>query len=242
MFTVFILSSLGQLPKGAITGPGFIFAYILPYAVTVKGSGTSFQTVRIAVTEETPYENDIGSLYASFKKCREKWEKTAPKGSRPLKLPNKDTLGMDPKKMRWQQFVEKIAEDRKLQEDKKKFSDLIFVYWTRNTRACDQDIILNFFPRIPHHYMQTLSGSVGFGEEQIVLLDNTQIDNLRMNFLTHRVTNCYTVLKIAKVPLAMAQISDATGGASEDDIPVFLPYHKISREESFETLPSALKL
>ena len=201
----------------------------------------SFQAVRIGVTEETPYENDIGALYSSFKKSREKWEKTAPKGSRPLKLPNKETLGMDPKKMRWQQFVEKIAEDKKVQEDKKRFSDLIFVYWTRNTRACDQDILLSFFPKVPHHYMQALCGSAGFGEEQIILLDNTQIDNLRMNFMTHRVTNCYTVLKIAKLRFALAQISNGTGGSSEDDIPVFLPNHRISEEQSFETLPSALK-
>ena len=238
----FILSSLGQFPKGAVTGPGFIFAYILPYEVGVKGSSTSFHTVRIGVTEETPYENDIGALYTSFKKCREKWEKTAPKGSRGLKLPNKDSLGMDPKKMRWQQFVEKIAEDKKLPEDKKKFSDLVFVYWTRNTRACDQDIILNFLPRVPHHYMQALSGAVGFGEEQIVLMDTTQIDNLRVNFMSHRVTNCYTVLKIVKLPFALARISESTAGSSEDDVPVFLPYHKIAAAvESFETLPSTLK-
>lgn len=219
-----------------------MFAYILPYEVAVKGSTASFQTVRIAVTEETPYENDIGALYSSFKKCREKWEKTAPKGSRPLKLPNKENLGMDPKKMRWQQFVEKIAEDKKLQEDKKRFSDLIFVYWTRNTRACDQDIMLSFFPKVPHHYMQALCGAIGFGEEQIILLDATQIENLRMNFVSHRVTNCYTVLKIAKLHFALAQISaNATAGSSEDDVPVFLPYHKICEEHSFETLPSVLK-
>ena len=233
--------SLGQLPKGAVAGPGFIFAYVLPYEVTVKGTGKGFQMVRIAITEETPYENDIGALYASFKKCREKWEKTAPKGSRALKLPNKDTLGMDPKKMRWQQFVEKMAEDRKLQEDKKKFSDLVFVYWTRNTRACDQDILLSFLPRVPHHYMQALCGAVGFGEEQLVLMDTTQVDNLRTSFVGHRVTSCYTVLKIAKLNVALAQISDGITGSLEDDIPVFLPYHKISQQESVETVSSALK-
>lgn len=208
--------------------------------MTVKGTSKGFQTVRIAVSEETQYENDIGSLYSSFKKCREKWEKNSPKGARPLKLPNKDTLGMDPKKMRWQQFVEKIAEDKKLQEDKKRFSDLIFVYWTRNTRACDQDILLNFFPKIPYHYMQALCGGVGFGEEHVTLMETSQIDNLRMNFESHRVTNCYTVLRIAKLHFAVAQISDGTS-STEDDIPVFLPYHKISEQESFDTAPTALK-
>ena len=88
--------------------------------------------------------------------------------------------------------------------------------------------------------MQALCGTTGFGEEQIVLMDATQIDNLRMNFESHRVTNCYTVLKIAKLQFALGQISD--GSSTEDDIPLFLPYHKFSRQDSFETVPFALKL
>lgn len=230
----------GKLPKGASTGPGFVFGYILPFQLAVKGTSTKYRTVRIAVTEETPYENDIGVLYSAFKACQKDWDKSTPKGYRPLMLPNKDTLGMDPKKMRWQQFVEKIREDRSLEADKKRFSDLVFVYWTRNNRNCDQDILLSFLPRIPHHYLQAITGCLEIGENQVTLLDNTQIDNLRTSFESHRVTNCYTVIKICKLHLVVLQLSN--GVNTEDDVPVFLPHTKISRQESFDTAPSSIRM
>ena len=239
-FVTLFLRTAGKLPKGATTGPGFVFGYVLPFQMAVKGTSTKYRTVRIAITEETPYENDIGVLYSAFKACQKDWDKSTPKGYRPLILPNKDTLGMDPKKMRWQQFVEKIREDRSLEADKKRFSDLVFVYWTRGNRTCDQDILLSFFPRIPHHYLQAITGCLEIGENQVTLLDNTQVDNLRSSFENHRVTNCYTVLKICKLHLVVLQLSN--GVNTEDDVPVFLPHTKISRQESFDTAPSSIRM
>ena len=217
--------SAGSLPKGADTGPGFVFLYTLPLQVDIEHTSCTFSLVRVAVSGQTADEGDMKELFGSFKLLMTRWGKVT-KGSEELRLrlPSKDTVGADPAKLGWQRFFEAASTDAGLPPARKLFPHLVFAYHSEKNRFVDQSILLNFLPRVPPSYLQSVLRQSGVGEGEVAVVDDVYIEQARHRFATHKLTNCSTALRALGGKPIFAHIKGVEPAeCDEPEVPLHLP-------------------
>lgn len=214
----------GVLPKGASTGPGFVFLYTLPLRVDIEHTSCTFSLARVAVSGQTADDGDMKELFGSFKHVMARWGKVT-RGMEEvrLRLPSKDTLGADPAKFGWQRFFEAASTDAGLPPSRKLFPHFVFAYHTEKNRFVDQSILLNFLPQVPPPYLQCVLRQSEAGEGEVVVVDDAYIEQARHRFATHKLTNCTTALRALGGKPIFAHIKGLDPACDEPEVPLHLP-------------------